>query len=312
MPRIIGCIDFTRLLDLCQAFLLQTTTRTNAPVSGIALMIGGLALLTLNDAVAKWLSTGYPVGEIIALRSLLIVVPLGLALWLHGGLSALKPTRFRNQFLRGACFLASSFFVVTALSLMPIADFTAITFASPLFIVALAGPLLGERVGLKRWVVTIIGFLGVLIIAKPTPSAFQWAALVALAAAVGGTARDMVTRHISAVEPSNLITLYSMVMATIAGFFTMLVSPWRWPTGADFWLLVLLAALNGGAHFMMIESYRQAEASIVAPFRYTALVWAILFGYLMWGDIPDVWLLAGSALVIGSGLYLFRHETRKS
>ncbi len=275
-------------------------------------MIGGLALLTLNDAVAKWLSTRYPVGEIIALRSLLIVVVLGLALWLRGGPGALKPARFRNQFLRGLCFLASTFSIVSALSLMTIADATAITFASPLFIVALAGPLLGEHVGLKRWIVTIIGFLGVLIIAKPTPSTFQWAAFLALAAAVGSTARDMVTRHISAVESSNLITFYSMVMAMIAGFLTAFISPWHLPTGVDLWLFILLATLNGGAHFMMIESYRQAEASIVAPFRYSALVWAILFGYLMWQDIPDAWLITGSALMIGSGLYLFRHETRQS
>lgn len=289
---------------------MQTTARTNAPVSGIAFMIGGLALLTLNDAVAKWLSTSYPVGEIIALRSLLIVVALGLGLRLHGGLVALKPVYWRNQFLRGLCFLASTFSIVTALSLMTIADATAITFVSPLFIVALSGPMLGERVGLKRWVVTIIGFLGVLIIAKPTPSTFQWAAFVALAAAVGSTARDMVTRYISAVESSNLITFYSMVMATIAGFLTIPFSSWRWPAGYDIVLFVLLSALNGGAHVMMIESYRRAEASIVAPFRYSALVWAILFGYLMWGDILDMWLLTGSALVIGSGLYLFRHETR--
>ncbi|ETX02572.1 MAG: hypothetical protein ETSY2_35280 [Candidatus Entotheonella gemina] len=274
-------------------------------------MIGGLALLTLNDAVAKWLSTRYPVGEIIALRSLFIVITLGSGLGLSGGVKALKPARYWNQFLRGLCFLASSFAIVTALSLMPIADVTAITFASPLLIVALAGPLLGERVGLKRWVVAIIGFVGVLIIAKPTPSAFQWGALAALAAAVGSTARDMVTRYISAVESSNLTTFYSMVMGTAAGFLTAFVSPWHWPTGLDFWLFVLLGALNGGAHFMMIESYRLAEASIVAPFRYTALVWAILFGYVMWGDMPDVWLIAGSALVIGSGWYLFRHETRQ-
>ncbi len=302
----------TRFPNACQVFLLQTTTRFNASVSGIVLMIGGLALLTLNDAVAKWLSTRYPVGEIIALRSLFIVVILGSALWLRGGLKALRPARYRNQFLRGVCFLVSSFAIVTALSLMALADVTAINFASPLLIVALAGPLLGERVGLKRWIVAIIGFLGVLIIAKPTPNAFQWAALVALAAAIGGTARDMVTRHISAVESSNLITFYSMAMAAIAGLLTALISPWRWPMGLDFWLFVLLAALNGGAHFMMIESYRRAEASIVAPFRYTALVWAILFGYAVWGDIPDVWLIAGSALVIGSGWYLFRHEMRQS
>lgn len=275
-------------------------------------MIGGLALLTLNDAVAKWLSTGYPVGEIIALRSILIVLPLGTTLWLRGGLGALRPARFRNQLLRSICFLASTFSVVTALSLMPLADVTAITFASPLFIVALAGPLLGERVGLKRWIAACIGFLGVLIIARPTPNTFQWAALFAMGAAVGSTARDMVTRRISAVESSNLITFYSMVAASIAGLLTVFVSSWHRPTGYDILLFAILAVLNGGAHFMMIEAYRQAEASIVAPFRYTALVWAILFGYIVWQDVPDAWLLSGSALVIGSGLYLFRHETRKS
>ncbi|WP_089721939.1 DMT family transporter, partial [Candidatus Entotheonella palauensis] len=240
---------------------MQTTTRLNTPVSGILLMIGGLALLTLNDAVAKWLSPRYPVGEIIALRSLFIVITLGIGLGGRGGLKALKPTRYWNQFLRGLCFLVSSFAIVTALSLMPIADATAITFASPLFIVALAGPLLGERVGLNRWVAAIIGFVGVLIIAKPTPNAFQWGALAALAAAVGSTARDMVTRHISAVESSNVTTFYSMVMGTAAGLLTAWVSPWSWPTGSDFWLFILLGVLNGGAHLMMIESYRRAEAS---------------------------------------------------
>ena len=291
---------------------MQATTRRNAPVSAIAFMIGGLALLTLNDAVAKWLSTSYPIGEIIALRSLWAVVILGAILWLRGGPSAFKPTRFRNQFMRGGCFIASSFLIITALSLLPLADVTAILFVSPLFIVALAGPLLGERVGLKRWMAAIIGFLGVLIIAKPTPGAFQWAACVAVAAAAASASRDIVTRRISAVEPSDLVTFYSMVIAGVAGSLTVLMSSWRWPTGFDFWIFVLLAALNGGAHFMMIESYRRAEASVVAPFRYTSLVWAILFGYVLWGDTPDMWLIAGSALVIGSGLYLFRHETRRA
>lgn len=275
-------------------------------------MVAGLALLTLNDAMAKWLSATYSVGQIIALRSCFILVFVGLTVFLRGGLAALKPTSVKNQALRGGCFVASSFSVVLALSLMPLADVVAFTFASPLFIVAFASPMLGERVGLHRWVAVLIGFVGVLIMTRPTTGAFQWAALIALAAALGSALRDVITRRISAVEPSNLILLYSMLATALVGLVSALVVPWRLPTIPDFGLFVVNAALNGGAHFLMIESYRRAEASTVAPFRYTALVWAVVFGFLLWGDVPDGWLLAGAALVVGSGLYLFRHVRRNT
>ena len=270
-------------------------------------MVGGLALLTLNDAVAKWLSATYPVGQIVALRSGFIVLALGLFFLMRGGLAALKPVRFRHQALRGACFIASTFSVVLALSLLPLADVVAFTFASPLFIVALAGPLLGEHVVWRRWVAVLVGFAGVLIMARPTPNTFQWAVCVALAAALFSALRDLVTRRISAVESSNLIVWYSMLAAVIAGLLSIAVMPWRLPNAVDIGLFAVNAALNGGAHFMMIESYRRAEASIVAPFRYTALLWGILFGFLLWGDVPGVWLLAGAIVVALSGLYLFYH-----
>lgn len=272
---------------------------------GIVLMIGGLALLTLNDALAKWLSATYPVGEIVALRSGFIVLALGLFLFWRGGPAALKPVRFRHQALRSACFIASTFAIVTALSRLPLADVVAFTFASPLFIVALAGPLLGEYVVWRRWLAVLVGFAGVLVMARPTPNAFQWAACIALTAALFSALRDLVTRHISAVESSNLIVWYSMLAAVTAGLLSILVMPWRLPSLTDTGLFAINAAFNGGAHFMMIEAYRRAEASVVAPFRYTALLWGILFGFLLWGDMPGVWLLAGAMLVMGSGLYLF-------
>jgi drug/metabolite transporter (DMT)-like permease len=268
-------------------------------------MIGGQALLTLNDTLAKWLSATYPVGEIVALRSGFIVLALGLFLFSRGGLAALKPVRFRNQALRSTCFITSTFSVVTALSLLPLADVVAFTFASPLFIVALAGPLLGEHVVWRRWVAVLLGFAGVLVMARPTPNAFQWAVCIALAATLFSALRDLVTRRISAVESSNLIVWYSMLAAVIAGLLSIAVMPWRLPGLADTGLFAVNAALNGGAHFMMIESYRRAEASIVAPFRYSALLWGISFGFLVWGDVPGVWLLAGAVVVAGSGLYLF-------
>ncbi len=272
-------------------------------------MIGGLALLTLNDAMAKLLSSRYPVGEIIALRSCFVVIPLGLTIALRQGLGGLMPTSFKSQALRGLCFIASTFLIVLTLSLMPLADAVAFTFASPLFIVGLAGPLLGERVGWQRWLAVLVGFAGVIIMSRPTASAFQWTALIALAAALASATRDVVTRGISAYESSNLIMLYSMIAAGLVGFLSALIVPWSFPSTADIGLLAITAALNGGAHFMMIDAYRRAEASVLAPFRYTALVWAVIFGFVIWGDVPDGWLLAGCAVVVLSGLYIFYSPT---
>jgi drug/metabolite transporter (DMT)-like permease len=282
----------------------------NTPIAGIGLMIAGLALLTLNDAVAKWLAADYPTGQIIAIRSPFILVPVLFLTTIRGGFRALLPYSFKNQALRALCFIGSTFFIITALGLMPLADAVAFTFAAPLFISALAGPLLGERVGWRRWSAVLVGFAGVVIMARPTPDAFQWTAFVALGAAFFGALRDIVTRKISAVESSNLILLYSTAAVGLAGCASAAVVPWRVPDLNDIGLFALLGVLNGGAHFLMIESFSRAEASIVSPFRYTALVWAVIFGYLVWGDLPDAWLLAGAALVVASGLYIFHRETR--
>lgn len=146
--------------------------------------------------------------------------------------------------------------------------------------------------------------------ARPTPDAFQWAAFIALGAAFSGAMRDMVTRRISAVESSDLILFYSTIAVMVVGAFGAFFFPWRMPDAADFGLFALLGVLNGGAHYLMIEAHRWGEASVIAPFRYSALVWALLLGFFIWGDLPDIWLLCGSALVVCSGLYILHRETQ--
>ena len=277
---------------------------------GITLMLGGLLLLTINDATAKWLTDSYPVPQIISLRGITILLPLVVILYFRGGFAAFKPYRIRNQALRALCFVGSTFFIITALSMMPLADAVAFTFTSPLIIAALAPFLLSEHVGWRRWSAIIVGFAGVVVIARPTPDAFQWPALVALGAAFWSALRDMVTRRISAEESSDLILFYSTVAVMTVGALAAFVYPWRMPDAEDWALFALLGVLNGGAHYMMIEAHRWAEASVIAPFRYTALVWAFILGYFLWDDVPDVWLLSGSALVVASGLYILHRETR--
>ena len=193
---------------------------------------------------------------------------------------------------------------------MPLADAIAFTFSGPLIVAALAPFLLGERVGWRRWSAILVGFAGVIIMARPTPNAFQWIALIAFGAAFWGALRDMVTRRISTEESSDLILYYSTAAVMIIGGLAAFFYPWRMPGTADLALFALLGVLNGGAHYMMIEAHRWAEASIIAPFRYTALVWALILGFVIWDDVPDVWLLCGASLVVGSGLYILHRETR--
>jgi drug/metabolite transporter (DMT)-like permease len=289
---------------------MNTAGHHDSPGRGIGLMTAGLLLLTINDATAKWLTDSYPVPQIISLRGITILLPLAFILYFRGGLAAFKPHRIRNQALRALCFVGSTFFIITALSLMPLADAVAFTFTSPLIIAALAPFLLSEHVGWRRWSAVLVGFVGVVIIARPTPDAFQWAALVALGAAFWGALRDMVTRRISAEESSDLILFYSTAAVMTVGAFAAYFFPWRMPDAEDWALFALLGVLNGSAHYMMIEAHRWAEASVVAPFRYTALVWAFILGYILWGDLPDAWLLSGSALVVASGIYILHRETR--
>ena len=122
--------------------------------------------------------------------------------------------------------------------------------------------------------------------------------------------RDMVTRRISAEESSDLILFYSTLAVMTVGALAAFFFPWRMPDIMDWSLFALLGILNGAAHYMIIEAHRWAQASVIAPFRYTVLVWACALGFVIWGDVPDIWLLGGAALVVGSGLYILHRETR--
>ena len=273
-------------------------------------MILGMALLTINDSVLKWLTASYPVGEVLFIRGLFVFVPVAFFVWRAGGLESLRIRNFRGQVARAGMAVCSSYLFVMGLSRLPIADAIAISFAGPLFITALATPLLGERVGWRRWVAVMIGFAGVLVMIRPTGDMIRIAALFPLSAACIGAFRDIVTRGLSRTDTSVSILTVSTVAVTLSGLLT-LPYGWKTPLPMDVGLLAVAGLLLGSAHYFMIEAYRLAEAAVVAPFKYTSMVWAVLAGYLVWGDIPDDWTFAGSALVIASGLYILHRKTRR-
>jgi drug/metabolite transporter (DMT)-like permease len=270
------------------------------------MVLSGL-FLTLNDAALKWLAGDYPVGQIMFLRGVFVFLPVAALIWYTGGLQSLRVSRVGPHLLRGGLMVAGTFLFINGLRYLPFADAIAITFAGPLFVTALAAPLLGEVIRWRRWLAVATGFIGVLIIIRPTGDAVQMAAFFPLAASITGALRDILTRRMSQRDTSVSVLFYSTLAVTFAGGTTF-IGGWEPVPLPDMGLLFFCGCLLGCAHFLMIESFRLAEAALVVPFKYVSMVWAVVLGLAIWGDIPDRWTFVGAAVVAGSGLYILRRE----
>ena len=278
-------------------------------VRGILLMVISAALLAMNDAVTKWLTQSYPVTQVWCLRTVFVLVPI-LAVAAHRGVRGeLRVVSWRGQVLRATLFVSTTLLIVLSLEALPLPDVMAIVLASPLFVAALSMRILGERVSAERWATVAVGFVGVLLIVRPTGT-FAWVALLPVAAALSSALRDMVTRRIGRTETSLAILFYSSLAVVVVGFATAPLFDWRAVSLGAWGLLAVNGALNGGAHFLMIESLRLGEAATVVPFKYSGLVWGLVLGFVVWRHVPDAWMLAGAGLVAASGLYLLRLEYR--
>ena len=272
-------------------------------------MLCGAALLTLNDALVKSLTKAYPVGELLFVRGFFILPWIALLAWRAGGLETLRVHNVTGQGLRAVCVIASSFLFISGLARLPLADAVAVAFTGPLFITAMAPLMLGEQVGWRRRLAVLGGFTGVLFIVRPGGDVLQWAVLFPLGAALCGGMRDLITRRISQTETSVAVLMVTTLAVMAAGLAT---APFGWAPldPAHLWTFACSGVLVAGAHYLMIEAFRLGEAALVAPFKYTSMVWAVLFGFLIFGDLPDVWTLAGAGIVILAGLYILRRETQ--
>jgi drug/metabolite transporter (DMT)-like permease len=271
--------------------------------------VGGIALLTTNDAVSKHLALSFPVGQVICLRqaaTLLVIVPY---VMLVTGWGALRVGSWPGQLTRGVLFIAGATFMVWGLSVLPLATVVTIMFVAPTFIAAFSAPMLAERVSPARWIAIAVGFGGVLIVVRPGAATFEWVLLIPIAGALTNALRDLMTRRLARTETSISILFWSAVIVTAAAAAT---APFGWrpvSLAAALWFLAL-GFLNAGAHFLLIEAYRLAEAAVIGPVRYTSFIWATLIGYLVWHELPDAWVLFGAAVIVASGVYMLRVETR--
>ncbi|MEQ9639987.1 MAG: DMT family transporter [Alphaproteobacteria bacterium] len=276
---------------------------------GIVCMLGGCLLLTVNDTIMKLLTEHYTIGQAIFGRGVLALVFLAGWVMLAGGASTLRVYDYRGVIGRGAILVCGTYMFITGLSLLPLSTAIAVSFTGPLVTALLAVPILRERIGPRRGLAILVGFCGVVVMVRPSGDVVQWAILLPLGATVTGAFRDLLTRHLAARESSLAILVYSTAIVSLGGLASL---PFGWAP----WRLEDLPALLGagatlaGAHYLQIEAFRCAPASLVAPYRYSSLVWAGLFGFLVWHDLPDAAMLLGTALVVAAGLYLWRLGAR--
>ena len=283
---------------------------TSGMLRGVVLMIVGCVLITLNDTVMKLLAGDYPPGETIFVRGVFALIPVALLVYRGGGLHTLRVTNRPGQFLRAMTLVASMFLFITGLRYLPLADAVALTFAGPLILTAVAPWALGERVGWRRRCAVAAGFAGVLIMLAPGTEGLRWAAFLPLGTALFEAARDIVTRRLVATESSLSLTACSLGFVTLCALATA-GHGWRPMNAADVGLLAMAGCCVSVAFVLMTEAFRHAEASLVAPFRYSSVLWAMLIGAIAFGDRPSPAMLAGACLVVGSGLYILHREARR-
>jgi drug/metabolite transporter (DMT)-like permease len=285
---------------------------------GVLLMLGACALFTLMSALIKALGDRIPVAEIMFFRSALAVPVVllvvararpGRPVW-----QALRTSRFPAHLVRagtGTSAQACSFY---ALALLPLAEHTALTNTTPIFITLLSIPFLGEKVGIHRAGAVLLGFLGIVVIALGQGAfggALESVAQIGIAAAVAqgvfSACTTLLVRNLSSTEASTTITLWqSLLMTAFAG----VVLPFVWvtPTWWELGLLVLIGLLGGAAQIMMTEAWASAEVSALAPYSYSSLLWAILFGWIAFGDVPGLATVAGALLIVIASLYILHRE----
>lgn len=285
------------------------TPTASSPLRGIAYMVAYGFVTVLQDAIVKLLTGGYPVGEIVCIRALFIFIPLAVFVRTEGGLHVLRTRAPAAQALRGVFVIASTVLFVLAIRFLPLTEAVTLTFTSPFFASALAFFMLGERVGWRRWAAVAAGFAGVAVILRPAASTFQVAATIPLAFALVSALRDVFTRRVSFSDRSIATLFYSTAAVAVAGAVTL---PFGWVAISlhDLLLFAIAGVLYGFADFLMIQSFRYGEVATVMPFKYTFVLWTLFYDYLLWDVLPDRYLIAGSALIIGSGLYILKRERR--
>ncbi|RAR61587.1 EamA domain-containing membrane protein RarD [Onishia taeanensis] len=278
---------------------------------GILWMCAGVFCLSVGDAISKWLGDVHSPIQIIFFRTLVSLPLIALIAHFNGGLRKLSTKRPGVHLVRGLLATGTMLCFVFGLTVLPLAETTAIAFAAPMFVTLLSVPLLGERVERLPLIAAVVGFCGVLVVVRPGAEGFQLGALVVVGAALFYALVMITARRYGVREYLWAMVFYVTLVPLVV---TGAMLPWVWQAPWPLhWLGFLGAGVFGiGAMACITLAFRHAPAALAAPFDYTGMVWAVLLGWWFWGEMPDLWVYIGTFIIIASGLAIAYHERRTS
>ena len=271
-------------------------------------MVLAMSAFIANDATIKAVSERLPAAQMIVVRGVVAVTLIALLAWRSGAFRRLRDAWQGWVLVRGGCEGVGTFLYLAALANLPLANVTAINLSSPLLIAVLAALFLRERVDGGRWLLIVVGFAGVLLVVQPRSDGFNAYAWISLLATLVYSVRDLLTRKVAAGTPAVLITLTTasavwLLAAVVLAFEGWVPMSWR-----DLGLLTFASVFLSAGYHAIIVATREAELSVVAPFRYVGLLWALVIGNLVWGDVPNLLAWAGIVLLIGAGLLMMQQQ----
>lgn len=283
-------------------------TGRNLLVAGVLLMLLGDFMFALNDALGKWLVASFSVGQVVLIRSIGAFFILGPMIARQGGSKLFRMDQPIPQLLRIAATTIDTALFYAAVVYLPLADVMSFYMAGPIYVAALSHFMLGEKVGWRRWAAILLGFVGVLIILKPTSAALSVSSLYALFGSFAFAFSIIFSRMLRGTSDTNLVTWQTVATLLVGGVMT--IGNWSPATGFDWSAMLLLGVVSCIAHLLIVRALKMAPASTLAPLHYTLLLWAVIFGWMFFNDVPGVRILVGSAIVVLAGLFIVYRQKK--
>ncbi|MFK0164085.1 DMT family transporter [Rhizobium sp. NPDC090279] len=279
----------------------------NLVLAGMLLMLLGDFLFSLNDAMGKWLVASFSVGQVLVIRSFGSFIILAPMIARQGSDALFRLERPPLQLLRVVMTTLDVALFYAAVTYLPLADVMTFYMAGPIYVAAISHFFLGERIGWRRWLAVLVGFIGVLIALRPSTAMFSWPSLFGLCGSLAFALTLVLGRRLRQTRDATLVA-WQTVGALIAGL-VLSIGNWRSASALDFGAMLALGIVAGSAHMLITRSLKLAPASLLAPLQYSLLVWAIVLGFVFFGDIPDAQIIIGSVIIVLAGLFIFHRKS---
>jgi S-adenosylmethionine uptake transporter len=278
----------------------------NLLLAGALLMLAGDFMFALNDAMGKWLVASFSVGQVVLVRSVGAFIVLGPMLARQGFAELFRAERPLLQLVRVAAATADTVLFYAAVAYLPLADVMTFYMAGPIYVAALSHLFLGEKVGWRRWLAILIGFGGVVIALRPSTASLSWPSLYALVGSLSFALAILFNRLLRATSDGVLVAWQTI--GALAGGAALTIGTWRPPGATDLGAMLLLGVVSCIAHLLITRALKLAPASALAPLHYSLLLWAAVFGFIFFADVPDRQILLGSVVIVLAGLFIFHRQ----